>query len=433
MTSPTDADLRRTDRPPVAVPPAEAGHRTPDAAAPPHRLSRQHRALIGVLMVAAFTVILNETVMSVALPVLQDDLGVALSVAQWLTTAYMLTMAVVIPLTGFLIQRVRTRTLFVLAMSLFSAGTLAAALAPGFGVLLAARIVQASGTAIMMPLLMTTVMTLVPAARRGLMMGNISIVISVAPALGPTLSGFIIGRFGWRGIFLVVLPIALITLVFGARWLVSVSETSKARVDLLSIPLAALGFGGLVYGMASIGEAAEGDAAVPVWALFTVGGVSLVLFLLRQLVLQRDDRALLDLRVFRSPVFSISMGAMLLATATMFGAFILVPLLAQRGLGMDPLQTGLITLPGGLLMGVASPFVGRIYDAHGPRVLLVPGVLLMSSGLWVLTTVTASTTALLLVATNIAIMVALTVVSTHRVELMSRTPGTSSTRGPWAS
>jgi len=408
VTSRTDSDTGRSDgREQLAVRPAPDDHPAADPVSSGDRLSRQHRSVILVLMVAAFTVILNETVMSVALPVLQVDLDVALSVAQWLTTAYMLAMAVVIPLTGFLIQRVPTRALFVLAMSLFSVGTLAAALAPGFGMLLAARVVQAAGTAIMMPLLMTTVMTLVPAARRGLMMGNISIVISVAPALGPTLSGFIIGHVGWRGIFLVVLPIALLTLALGARWLVPVSETSSARVDVVSVPLAALGFGGLVYGMASIGEAAEGDAPIPVWVLFTVGGASLSSFVVRQLVLQRSDRALLDLRVFRSSAFSISMAAMLLATGTMFGAFVLIPLFAQRGLGLDPLQTGLITLPGGLAMGIASPFVGRIYDAHGPRVLLVPGVLLMSGSLWVLTTVGASTSTALLVCTNIAIMVAL--------------------------
>src|SRR5918998_386954 len=247
------------------------------------RLPPSTRLIIGTLLIAAFVVILNETIMGVALPRLMAELSVSARTGQWLTTAFMLTMAVVIPATGFLLQRLGTRGSYLLAMSLFSAGTLLAALAPSFAVLVTARVVQASGTAIMMPLLMTTVMTLVPAARRGLMMGNISIVISVAPALGPTLSGFIIGRFGWRGIFLVVLPIALLTLVLGARWLVSVSATSRARVDLLSVPLAALGFGGLVYGMASIGEAAEGEAAVPVWVLFTVGGVCLLLFLLRQL------------------------------------------------------------------------------------------------------------------------------------------------------
>jgi len=377
------------------------------APAPSDKLSPQHRWVIGILMVSAFTVILNETVMSVALPVLQEDLGVPPSVGQWLTTAFMLTMAVVIPITGFLIHRISTRTLFVLAMSLFSAGTLTAAFAPGFGVLLGARVIQASGTAIMMPLLMTTVMTLVPVARRGLMMGNISVVISVAPALGPTVSGFVIDHWGWRWIFGVVLPIALAALIMGARFMVQVAERSHVKVDYISIPLAALGFGGLVYALASIGQSADGGSGIPVWVLFTLGGLFLALFIVRQLILQRKDRALLDLRVFKSPIFSVSMGAMLLATLTMFGTFILVPFFAQRALGLGPLETGLITLPGGLLMGIASPFIGRIYDARGPRILLIPGSLLISGALWTLTTVSADTSVWLLVGTNIALSLGL--------------------------
>jgi MFS transporter, DHA2 family, lincomycin resistance protein len=382
---------------------AEAGR--PEA---PHKLPKQHREVIAVLMVSAFTVILNETVMSVAIPILQEDFGVTPSTGQWLTTVFMLTMAVVIPITGFLIQRVPTRTLYVTAMSLFALGTLSAALAPSFAVLLIGRVIQASGTAIMMPLLMTTVMTLVPVARRGLMMGNISIVISVAPALGPTVSGFIIEHWGWRWIFGVVLPIALATLILGAKWMVSVSETTRAKIDVISIPLALFGFGGLVYGLASIGESAEGGAAIPIWVLFTVGGVALALFLVRQLVLQRRDAALLDLRVFSSPIFSVSMGAMIVATMTMFGTFILLPFFAQRALGLGPLETGLITLPGGLLMGVASPFIGRIYDARGPRLLLVPGALLISGALWLLAfTVSTTTPVWLLVVANIALSVGL--------------------------
>ncbi|WP_317698526.1 MFS transporter [Aeromicrobium sp. REDSEA-S32_B7] len=146
-------------------------------------LPREHLLVIGTLLVASFVVILNETVMSVAVPVLQDDLGVPPSTGQWLTTAFMLTMAVVIPLTGYLIQRVATRTLYVAAMSLFTAGTVLAFASQGFAMLLVARVVQASGTAVMLPLLMTTVMTIVPVARRGAMMGNITVVIAVAPAL----------------------------------------------------------------------------------------------------------------------------------------------------------------------------------------------------------------------------------------------------------
>jgi len=372
------------------------------------KLPRAQRNVIALMLVAAFVVILNETVMSVALPVLQKDLGIGPSVGQWLTTAFMLTMAVVIPITGYLIQRIQTKPLFLISMSLFSAGTLLAMLSPGFGVLLLARVIQASGTAIMMPLLMTTVLTLVPARRRGQMMGNISIVISVAPALGPTLSGFVLDHFGWRAIFGIVLPVALLALVLGAFWVVSVSKTNSAKIDLISIPFAALGFGGLVYGLASIGQSAEdGGPILPIWALFTIGGAALLVFLGRQLFLQRRDRALLDLRVFRSPVFSVAMGAMLLATLVMFGSFILIPYFAQSVLGLEPLVTGLITLPGGLLMGFASPIIGRLYDRYRPQVLLIPGTLLISAGMWMLSAVSQNTEVWYLVVANILMSVGL--------------------------
>nr|WP_238559009.1 MDR family MFS transporter [Rhodococcus rhodnii] len=353
-------------------------------------IPRRHLLLIGVLLVASFVVILNETVMSVAIPVLQNDLGVEPAVGQWLTTGFMLTMAIVIPTTGFLLKRIRTRTLFVAAMSLFSAGTLIAFLAPGFEILLFARVVQATGTAIMLPMLMTTIMTVVPPARRGAMMGNISIVIAVAPALGPTMSGFVLDHFGWRWIFGLVLPIALGALALGTRYVVPVGEISKVRIDLLSIPLAILGFGGLVYGLVSIGKAA-GESAIPMWLPFAIGIAAMVAFVARQLRLQREDRALLDLRVFRQAQFSIAVVAMLLGFGTMMGTFIVVPYFAQSVLGLDPLQTGLITLPGGLLMGAAGPIIGRIYDARGPRVLVIPGSLLVAAGVGMLTTVDTST------------------------------------------
>src|SRR4051794_18542645 len=216
-------------------------------------MSGRDRTVIAVLLVSTFVVILNETIMSVALPVLLTDLKIEASVGQWLTAGFLLTMSVVIPITGFLIRRVPTRRLYGVAMTLFSAGTLIAALAPGFGVLLLARVVQASGTAIMLPLLMTTVMTLVPPARRGVVMGNISIVISVAPAIGPTVSGIVLSFLGWRAMFLVVLPVALVTLWIGLRKMVDVGEPTHAPIDGLSVALSALGFGGLVYGLSSIG------------------------------------------------------------------------------------------------------------------------------------------------------------------------------------
>lgn len=371
-------------------------------------LAARDRVVIGVLLVASFVVILNETVMSVALLELQTDLGVSSIVGQWLTTAFLLTMGVVIPLTGFLIQRFGVRTLFGAAMGLFSLGTLVAMLAPGFAVLLGARVVQASGTAIMLPLLMTTVMTLVPPARRGAMMGNISIVIAVAPALGPTLSGVVLDHLGWRWIFGLVLPVAVVALVAGLRILTDVTPTSAGRVDLLSVPLAVLGFGGLVYGLVQVGHAAgHGGSVASVGLPLGVGLLALVAFLGRQLVLARSDRALLDLRVFVSSQFRVCMAAMVVAMGAMLGTLILLPIYAQGVIGLSVTQTGLLSLPGGIAMAVSGPVVGRIFDARGPRVLLVPGTLLIASALWMLTTIGPGTSPWFLMAANLVLFLGL--------------------------
>ncbi len=203
-------------------------------------------AVIWVLLAAAFVAILNETTMSMAIPHLIDDLHIDPLAAQWVTSAFMLTMAVVIPpTTGFLLRRFSTRQMFLGALTLFSAGTLIAAVAIGFPMLLLARVVQASGTAIMMPLLMTTLMNLVPAqSRGGRMMGRVSTVISLAPAIGPTLSGFLLDHFSWRAIFVVVLPIALVAMFIGWRWLTNVGERTDAPLDVFSVVLSAFGFGG---------------------------------------------------------------------------------------------------------------------------------------------------------------------------------------------
>ena len=178
--------------------------------------AQRNRLVIRLLLVATFVVILNETIMAVAIPPLMRVFHASAAAAQWLTGAFLLTSAIVIPVTGFLLQRFNTRPVFLWAMSLFSLGTLIAALAPDLSVLILARIIQALGTAIMMPLLMTTVMMLVPSESRGHTVGNISIVMSMAPAIGPTISGFILNYLPWRWMFLLVLPIALGALLLSA-------------------------------------------------------------------------------------------------------------------------------------------------------------------------------------------------------------------------
>jgi DHA2 family lincomycin resistance protein-like MFS transporter len=350
----------------------------------------RNKLVIGLLLVSAFVVILNETIMGVALPHLMSDLDITASAAQWLTTAFMLTMAVVIPITGFLLQRFNTRPVFMAAMSLFSLGTLIAAIAPGFEILLVGRIVQATGTAIMMPLLMTTAMTLVAPASRGRTMGNISIVISVAPAIGPTISGLILSVFDWRWMFILVLPIAVAALVLGALRIKNVTTPKKTRFDVASVILSALGFGGLIFGLSSLGEAASGNASTGLVAL-AVGVIALAAFILRQVQLQRRDRALLDLRTFKSRTFSVSVVMLAISMMALFGTLIILPIYMQDVLGLDTLTTGLLLLPGGLISGVLAPFVGRIYDRVGPTALLVTGSIIISGAFWFMTTLDQDT------------------------------------------
>ena len=356
-----------------------------DTAAAATNVSPQNLTVIYLLIVSAFVVILNETIMAVAIPHLMADLNATASSAQWLTTAFLLTMAVVIPVTGFLIQRINTRPIFILAMSLFSAGTLIAAIAPGLPVLIFARVVQATGTAIMMPLLMTTVMTLVPPAARGKMMGNISIVISVAPALGPTLSGLILNYLSWRWMFIIVLPIALAALALGTSMLRNVTTTRYAPLDFVSVVLSALAFGGLVYGLSSFGEPAGSEAGIPSWIPLTIGLVGMLVFVARQIQLQAHDKALLDLRTFASKDFTISVTMFVILMMAMFGTIILLPIYMQNVRGLSTLQTGLLLLPGGLLMGLLGPYVGRLFDRVGPRPLVVAGAIAVSAVLWAMT------------------------------------------------
>ncbi|WP_420113840.1 MDR family MFS transporter [Pseudactinotalea sp.] len=358
----------------------------PPALQPPsERLDPRTRLVITLLLASAFVLILNETIMGVALSHIMSALRIQAATAQWVTTAFMLTMAVVIPVTGFLLQRLSTRTIYCAAMISFSVGTLICAIAPDFGILVGGRVVQAIGTAIMMPLLMTTVMQLVPPLRRGRVMGNISIVMSVAPAIGPAVSGLILSVLDWRGLFWVVLPLVLTMLVIGILRVPNVTEPRKLRLDAPSVGLSGLGFGGLIFGLSSIGESVYHPPAVAPAVPIAVGVVSLVLFVLRQRVLQRTDEALLDLRTFTSRTFTFSVLLMLVLMGALFGTIILLPLYLQDALHLESLQTGLLLVPGGLTMGLLGPIVGRLFDRWGPRPLVVPGCTLVAISMGLMT------------------------------------------------
>lgn len=330
--------------------------------------SRHDSSILRWLVAAAFVVILNETIMMNAIPRLMTDLSINESLAQWLSTAFMLTMAVVIPITGWFLSRVTTRRAYAVAMTTFCVGTLLAAASWSFGVLVFARVVQASATAVMMPLLMTTLMRVVSPEDRGRVMGMVSLAISVAPALGPAVSGVVLQFLSWRWIFLVVLPIAVTIAVVGSRRLGNVGETEDTPIDWLSAGLSAIGFGSLVYGLSQMSH-----ASVSVVVLIVVGLLGVAAFVWRQIVLQRVDKPLLDLRTLRTRVYSVSLAAMAIAFGAMIGSMLLLQLYLQHARHMTPLSTGLLVMPGGLAMGLLGPTIGRIYDHLGARVLMLPG------------------------------------------------------------
>ena len=254
----------------------------------------------------------------------------------------------------------------------------------------------------MLPLLMTTVMTLVPAESRGKTMGNIMIVISVAPAVGPTISGLILSVLTWRWLFALVLPIAIATLLLGARRIENVSTPRGAPLDLGSVLLSAIGFGGSVYGLSLIGTPAQ-PQSFPTWVPLAIGTLGLVAFVARQLVLQRHDRALLDLRTFTSRNFTVSVVMMAIMMMALFGTLIVLPIYLQNVRGLSTLQTGLLLLPGGLLMGLLGPPVGRQYDRVGPAKLLIPGVVVVTAVLWAMTLLTPTTPVPYILAGHLAI------------------------------
>jgi DHA2 family lincomycin resistance protein-like MFS transporter len=371
--------------------------------APAHEVPARTPAVIRWLVLATFIVILNETIMINAIPRLMADLDISARSAQWLSTAFMLTMAAVIPTTGWFLQRVTTRTAYATAMGVFAAGTLLATVAPTFEVLLVARIVQAGGTAVMMPLLMTTLMTVVPEHDRGRVMGNVTLAISVAPALGPAVSGVLLQLGSWRLIFAVVLPIALGVMVVGLRNLENVGEPRPGSIDWLSVVLAASGFGGLVFGLSRFGADEVGSPLL----IVGLGVAAITLFVLRQLRLQRTGTPLLDLRTLTYTIYRRAVLLMSVAFMAMLGSMILLPLYLQDLRGLTPLQTGLLVMPGGLAMVLLGPTVGRIFDAVGGRPLVVPGSVGILVSLTAMTQISLTTPYAVLLGAHLLLMVSL--------------------------
>lgn len=293
-------------------------------------------------------------------------------------------------------------------MVVFGAGTAVAGLAPTFEVLLAARGIQAAGTAVMMPLLMTTLMQVVPELDRGRVMGNVTLAISVAPALGPAISGLILQLGSWRLIFAFVLPVAAGVTVFGLRHLKNVGETKVGPVSWLSVALAGFGFAALVYGLSEVGARSGGQLSL----IIGIGVVLVAAFVAYQLRLQSSGSPLMDLRTLKHRNYAVTLVLMAVAFMAFLGSMILLPLYLQDLRGLSAVQTGLLVMPGGIAMGVLGPRVGRIYDLKGARILVIPGAIVMTLALGALSQIEANTPYALILAVHVILMVSLAAIFT---------------------
>lgn len=327
--------------------------------------------ILFIMILGAFLSTLNQTIMSVATPELMIDFNISATTAQWLTTGYMLVNGILIPMTAYFMQRFTTRQLFQSSMWIFLAGTIVSALATNFPVLLTGRMIQAAGAGIIMPLLMNVILTLFPPEKRGAAMGMVGFAIIFAPAIGPTLAGYIMENYEWEMMFYGMIPLAVLVIICGHIYLKNVSEQIAAKIDILSVILSTLAFGTLLYGFSRAGSA--GWSSNEVLASFVVGMISLGLFTWRQLT---SHNPLLDLRVFKYNMFSLTTIINISVTMVMYADMMLLPLYLQSARGYTAIESGLLLLPGALVMGFLMPVTGKLFDRYGAKWLSIIGLII---------------------------------------------------------
>ena len=337
-------------------------------------LTRNQFVIVAILLAGATLVVLNQTLLSPAFPSIMADLQVDATTVQWLTSAYSLVEAIVIPLSAYLVGRFPTRKLFIAGVSVFAIGSLLAAFAPFVGVLLLGRIFQAASTGVVMPMVFTVILLVFPREKRGSAMGIVSLVIGFAPAVGPSVSGLLVESIGWRSLFVLVAILAVVIVIAATIFLKSYGEFEPTSFDKPSVALCSLGLLGLLYGLATI--TSSSNIAVPV-ALIVVGAILLVLFVRRQLSLEVP---LLKVDVLKSHRYAIVVALVALLQAALVGTGVLLPIYLQNLLGVSALETGLIMLPGAVLGAIMGFFAGRLFDRFGARRVAIPGALVSAIG-----------------------------------------------------
>lgn len=334
----------------------------------------KRKIIMIVFLVGTFFMILNETLLNIALKELMTVFHVDAPTVQWMATGFMLVMGVLTPLSAVVNQWFTTRRLFLGLITVFTIGTLIAGLAVNFPMLLVGRMIQAAGTGLMIPTVMNAMLLLYNESERGKVMGQFGLVIMFAPALGPTLSGVIVDFMGWRWLFLIVVPFMLFTFIFAFKFLQNVGEITKPKVDIPSIILSTIGIASIIYSVSSVSSTVGGFTNLKIMVTLVIGIIAMSLFVMRQLKLEEP---LLDLKVFKYHNYTKGVIVFVVVIMTMFASEIVMPMYLQGPMEFSARIAGLILLPGALLNGFLSPFMGAIFDKVGPRKLIVPGLIVL--------------------------------------------------------
>jgi DHA2 family lincomycin resistance protein-like MFS transporter len=356
-------------------------------------------AILAILIFSAFLGLFNETILNVALNSLMEEMSVTAGTVQWIITSYMIIVAVMVPVTAFLIQTFELKKLYLGAMAILLIGTIGAACSGSFIMLLASRMIQASGAGMMVSIMMTTVLLITPPEKHGMAMGICTCSIQLGPALGPTISGFILQFFNWRMLFVLLIPFILLVMILGYLYLANVTTLTKPKIDVASIVLSTFGVGGIIYGLN--GFSSGGNIKITL-IIFAVGIISIILFAIRQLSLKEP---MLEIRTFKYPLFSIGCALVMIAMMTVFTMNVMLPMFLQGALQTTAFISAMALLPATLTNGGISLLSGRIYDKIGPKVIIPLGFIIIFFALFVLSRSTVDTSLIKIVLVYIVVCI----------------------------
>ncbi|HDH4186311.1 TPA: DHA2 family efflux MFS transporter permease subunit [Staphylococcus aureus] len=336
--------------------------------------------ILAALLFGMFIAILNQTLLNVALPKINTEFNISASTGQWLMTGFMLVNGILIPITAYLFNKYSYRKLFLVALVLFTIGSLICAISMNFPIMMVGRVLQAIGAGVLMPLGSIVIITIYPPEKRGAVMGTMGIAMILAPAIGPTLSGYIVQNYHWNVMFYGMFIIGIIAILVGFVWFKLYQYTTNPKADIPGIIFSTIGFGALLYGFSEAGN--KGWGSVEIETMFAIGIIFIILFVIREL---RMKAPMLNLEVLKFPTFTLTTVINMVVMLSLYGGMILLPIYLQNLRGFSALDSGLLLLPGSLIMGLLGPFAGKLLDTIGLKTLAIFGIAVMTYATWELT------------------------------------------------